>query len=474
MGSKEALVVCSDKKLSTGITIWDMDTGDDLYHIPTCASPPHALTCLRNQYLVASQIHRQGSFGSGAIFIWPLNKPQAPLRNYPIEAIGPVSCTKDGVYLAGGTLSGNAYIWEVINGRLLKNWCAHLKSVTCLVFSDDGTLLISGSEDGTIIVWPMISLLDETDCGSFPSMLSFSAKHTSSVTRLLSTSSSSSSVFLSSSLDGTCKVWDLVTGTLLGTRAFSHPITAIVLDPLEKILFSGSEDGRIFVNALDIGGVEDPFDVSENQPIVLNGHKGSITVLTFSASGLISASEDCTACLWDVVNCVIIRRFNHLKGSITNLVVIPHLSLLPVMNHRQRASNQFRVSSLDKLPRPTNSSKGMVTLLPSCSSLKVQHFTSEFRSTDSMNQQILELENGWTQGAIQMKVEKSIEGRVWASRMTKHLIKMNKHLQSRLLDLVQCQLLPLDSCPPPTGKGKKLKVESLPLQEEEQTPSPAS
>lgn len=41
----------------------------------------------------------------------------------------------------------------------------------------------------------------------------------------------------------------------------------------------------------------------------------SITGLTFSRSGLISASEDCTACLWDIVEGVIIRRFHHHKGN---------------------------------------------------------------------------------------------------------------------------------------------------------------
>lgn len=40
-------------------------------------------------------------------------QPQPPVRSYPMEAIGPLSCTKDGVYLAGGALSGNSYIWEV-------------------------------------------------------------------------------------------------------------------------------------------------------------------------------------------------------------------------------------------------------------------------------------------------------------------------------------------------------------------------
>ncbi|KAL7179576.1 hypothetical protein ACSBR1_042883 [Camellia fascicularis] len=71
---KEALVVCSDKSLGIGITIWDIESGENLLHVPTSASPPHGLICLANQCLVASQIHRQGSVAGGVIFIWPFNK----------------------------------------------------------------------------------------------------------------------------------------------------------------------------------------------------------------------------------------------------------------------------------------------------------------------------------------------------------------------------------------------------------------
>lgn len=40
-------------------------------------------------------------------------QPQATLRQYPLEVIGPLCSTKDGIYLAGGAPSGNIYIWEV-------------------------------------------------------------------------------------------------------------------------------------------------------------------------------------------------------------------------------------------------------------------------------------------------------------------------------------------------------------------------
>ena len=41
----------------------------------------------------------------------------------------------------------------------------------------------------------------------------------------------------------------------------------------------------------------------------------SITALAFSRLGLVSASRDYTAHLWDVASGVIIRRFNHPKGD---------------------------------------------------------------------------------------------------------------------------------------------------------------
>nr|XP_011463284.1 PREDICTED: protein ROOT INITIATION DEFECTIVE 3-like [Fragaria vesca subsp. vesca] len=196
--------------MGTGITVWDIDTRDRLLHIPSCASPPRGLLCLRNQFIVASQIHRPGSVGGGVITMWPLNKPQQPLWSYPVEAIVSLACTKDGVYLAGGAPSGNAYLWEVNSGKLLKTWRAHCTSLNCMLFSDDGALLISGADDGMICVWSLISLLDVEDYQSFPSLLNYSMDHKSSITALSTTSGSSRLVLVSSSLDGSCKVTKLI------------------------------------------------------------------------------------------------------------------------------------------------------------------------------------------------------------------------------------------------------------------------
>lgn len=63
-------------------------------------------------------------------------------------------------------------------------------------------------------------------------------------------------------------------GKLIQTRVYSVAITAVVLNPTEQLCFSGGIDGRIFVNKLEIGLVDDdPVFAAEDQAVVLKGHK---------------------------------------------------------------------------------------------------------------------------------------------------------------------------------------------------------
>ncbi|CAJ1943654.1 unnamed protein product [Sphenostylis stenocarpa] len=281
MGEGEAVVACSDQSMKIGASMWDLETGEKLLHIPSCASPPLGFLCLRNRFLVASQVNRHGSVGDGTIAVWSLNKPQHPLLNYTVEAIGALSCTNDGIYLVGGALSGNAYLWDVISGKLLKTWKAHNKSLNCMLFSHDNSLLISSSDDGMICVW------------------------------------------------------DFLSGKHIQTQVYPLAITSIALHQSESLLFCGTEKATIFVNNLDFGRGEGPFVVTEGQPLELKGHNGAITALTVSRSCLISASEDCSICVWDIFSWEILRRFSLQKERCT----YSH-------NHADESGNKYRESCM--------------------------------------------------------------------------------------------------------------------------------
>lgn len=80
------------------------------------------------------------------------------VKNFPVESITALTSNSEGTYIVGGGASGDIFIWEVATGKLLKKWHAHYVSVTCLVFSGDHSLLVSGSQDGSVRVWSLIRL----------------------------------------------------------------------------------------------------------------------------------------------------------------------------------------------------------------------------------------------------------------------------------------------------------------------------
>ena len=49
-----------------------------------------------------------------------------------------------------------ARIWDAATGARLKEASEHSQQVQCLVFTLDGTRLVSGSQDGTILIWGIL------------------------------------------------------------------------------------------------------------------------------------------------------------------------------------------------------------------------------------------------------------------------------------------------------------------------------
>uniref|UniRef100_A0A7I4BKU4 Uncharacterized protein n=1 Tax=Physcomitrium patens TaxID=3218 RepID=A0A7I4BKU4_PHYPA len=350
-----------------------------------------------------------GGAGGGAIYFWAWHKSQVAFKSYPVEPIGPLACTSDGAYLAGGGASGRIYFWEVATGRLLRLWSGHYKNVSCLVFSDDDSLLISGADDGLVNVWPLIRVLDMGEDGQgadgqVAAMYGWS-DHTLPVTGLVSGSGGSSAIVVSCSLDHTCKkwvvfsqIWSLALGTLLRSIVFPTALNAIVLDPGEYALYAGGADGRIFTTALNFG-------VPTTAGILADGNLGTDAALighSMDGVSLVSGSEDCTARLWDTSSRQVLRTFAQSKvqshGSQPGRSVNRRAPTIPV------APLSKYVAS-DAVAHDANPWEGPLVVLPS-SYPEDEDFEGHSYSYVAMERQIKELEQRGSTAAMQMELER--------------------------------------------------------------------
>ncbi|WP_082390279.1 peptidoglycan-binding protein [Ornatilinea apprima] len=67
--------------------------------------------------------------------------------------INQIAFDPSGCLLAAGDNNGNLYLIDAKNRKLLSNWAAHAGRINNLSFSQDGRLLMSQAEDGSVRLW---------------------------------------------------------------------------------------------------------------------------------------------------------------------------------------------------------------------------------------------------------------------------------------------------------------------------------
>ena len=142
----------------TMANLWDIDTGKEI--------PEFRVNCV---YTVAFSPcgHKIACGRQGEIRLWDVNSCRTlwtlPHDPYP-RALAFSPC---GKYLASGlwwnrgveTEKVPIRLWEVASGENIATFWGHPTDVQDLAFSPDGTLLASGSFDGTILLWDLKSVI---------------------------------------------------------------------------------------------------------------------------------------------------------------------------------------------------------------------------------------------------------------------------------------------------------------------------
>lgn len=210
-----------------------------------------------------------------------------------------VTFSPDGTLVATGSYDGTARVWDAVTGEPVAPPLRHDRRVVHVSFSPDGARVLTASEDGTAQLW------DARTGRGWGSPL----RHDGPVVR--AGFSRDGTHVLTSSRDGTARVWDARTGLPVPTHvrpprgfvialaAFSPDgsllATAGSLDPaLDEAEHERRGDEEHVVRLWDAGTAQ-----PVGEPLT---HAGIVRSVEFSPRGsprVLTASADGTARLWD-------------------------------------------------------------------------------------------------------------------------------------------------------------------------------
>eukprot|EP01137_Pigoraptor_chileana_P002879 Opistho-2@42333 len=288
-----------------------------------CAT--HCVSALGHQLFIASPVDKPAVIG------WCWQKDVPLYKNPVLEKISALVATPDGNFILAGTYSGRFLVWQTCNGNLHVAFDAHYRAITAIAISDDGFHCVTGGEDSVVNVWRLASILSSVSDGDMSVKPLFTlTEHSLPVTSVRCGLGGMRSRVYTSSLDRTCKVFELTTGTLLASFSFPSSINCVTTDTAELRLFAGAADGNIYhlplhgQGGLGAGGAlgaahgdaEHGLMAGSGAPIgsVAISHDG-VLLLAGDDSGKVNA--------WHVSSGQVLRSFPELKGAVSACVVLP-------------------------------------------------------------------------------------------------------------------------------------------------------
>ncbi|EDW43880.1 WD repeat-containing protein 18 [Drosophila sechellia] len=347
----EALFISTSSEDKTTCSVQDLRTGTDLmrYKGGGCAQH-HSLNMIHLNYVMAANSAKP------LLHVWPINKQEqmAGLRFVVPGKVNALALTPDGNFLVAG-IQENIYLWHMSTGRMLNTLSKHYQAITCLRFTDNGELFISGGKDGAVLVWDLTFSAAPLDTGggkdSTEPLYSFN-DHGLAVTDLYSGIGGIRSYLYTVSLDRCCKVYDLCGGVLLLSVVFPVALHSVIVSKMETRVYVGSSDGKVFVFHMENAPRMKEYHLEEEEIQAFVGHTSGKAItclaLNISATTLVSGGEDNQVCVWDVGSRQLIKSLSQ-KGPVTNL----HIRLLsPAIFLPEHKQPQMFADSLKRMISP--------------------------------------------------------------------------------------------------------------------------
>ena len=195
--------------------------------------------------------------------------------------------------------------WDTLNGQPLNSlFLTHKKGLTSLVFSPDGKMILTGSDDGTARLWNSLS----------GEPVGRTMQHSKNVMAVAF--SPDGRTILTGSADKTVRQWDTSSGKPVG-KALLHKalVSAIAFSPDGKTILTGCDDNTARL-----------WDARCGEPVgkVLE-HNAWVLAVAFSPDGktLLTGSEDKSVRLWDAKSGKPVGKVMNHDGKIEDIAFSP-------------------------------------------------------------------------------------------------------------------------------------------------------
>jgi TIR domain/WD domain, G-beta repeat len=196
------------------------------------------------------------------------------------KSVTAVAFSQDGTRVMTGSEDNTARLWDAATGKAVATLAGHTGYIRAIEFSPDGMHVLTGSDDNTARLW---------DAATGKALATF-AGHTA-IVKAVAFSRDGTRVLTGSS-DQTARLWDAASGSAVATLAgHMAPVSAVAFSPDGTRVLTGSFDNTARL-----------WDAATGKPLaILTGHTGYVWAIAFSPDGtrVLTGSWDNTARLWD-------------------------------------------------------------------------------------------------------------------------------------------------------------------------------
>ena len=249
---------------------------------------------------ISSYIIVSGS-DDGVIKLWQPGKPTKTLLGHT-DTIQAIAISQDGNLIISGSEDKTIKIWHQ-DGKLIKTITGHTEGVRAVALSPDQTKIVSGSRDKTVKIWDINGKEIATLTGHIAPVYGVDIHP-------------KNKQIVSASADNTIKIWNLTGKNLVTLRGHTNRVWDVAYSPDGNWIASASWDKTVRL-----------WQPNNNLVKTFTGHQDVAIALDYSSQLIASASDDKTVKLWQHDG-TLISSFSGHKAEVYDVAIHPHEKII--------------------------------------------------------------------------------------------------------------------------------------------------